>query len=93
VDVGLATAGPWQRDRWIGDETERRAAHTFDVTRQNDTVVTQRQTRQRRRGHRVAAEERHRNAVVHLLIDQHANMLAFGQRADGAPCRAAAFRY
>ena len=88
--VGLSVAAA--RAAAIGFSTVRRKCAPFSRStrhRHHRAVVAQREARQRRRGHRVAAEERHRDAVIHLLVDQHAEMLALGaaRRSRAAPRR------
>ena len=68
--------------RRVGRDAKMRAFQAFDARRHHRAVESQRQLGQGRRGHGVAAEKGRRDAVVHLLVDQHAQVLAVLERAQ-----------
>src|SRR4051812_49103526 len=83
VGMRIAAARQWQRRR--NSDPEARAFEPLDPQRQHGTIETERQNREGGSGHRRAAKERHRDAVIHLLVRQQTQMRATTQRRDRLP--------
>ena len=90
-DVGLTVAGPDQFQRRQDRQPEPRSLQARDPGRNHRAIVPQGQFRQRRRGHHVAAEKLHRNAVIHLLVHQHGEMIATLEGLQQQPGAGGAF--
>src|SRR5437660_1340400 len=79
----LAAACEGQRRELRDPETC--AIEPLDPERQDVAVEPERQHSKGGGGHRRAAKERHRNAVIHLLVREQCQMRAAAQRRDRAP--------
>ena len=90
-DVPLLIAGFCDR-QWRGDnEFLPVPAETHDVGGHDRAIEFQRQPGNGGAGHGVPAEERHRNAVIHFLIDRHSDVPALFDSLQQQPCAALAF--
>ena len=83
VGMRIAAARQWQRRR--DSDPEARAFEPLDPQRQHGTIEAERQNREGGSGHCRAAEERHRDAVIHLLVRKQTQMRATAQRRDRLP--------
>ena len=68
--LSAARQGQRREDR----DTEACAIESFNPERQHIAVKAQRQNGESGGGHRWTAEERHRDAVIHLLVRKQAQM-------------------
>ena len=73
-DILFLIAAPGYRERRRDNKFLFMPACTHDMCGHDGAVEFQRQPGDGGAGHGVAAEERHRDAVVHFLIDQHADV-------------------
>ena len=80
--VVAARQGQRRKDR----DAEAYAVKSLNPERQHVAVEAERQNSEGWRGHRRAAKERHRDAVIHLLVRKQAQMLAAAQRRNRATC-------
>ncbi len=71
---------------------KRAPASRSTRSRQHVAVEAQRQSGERRCGHRRAAEKRHRDPVIHLLVGKQRQMGAAAQRRNRPPRGDRAFR-
>jgi len=81
--LGVAARGI---ERRLEADSEMRAAEPLEPHRHGRAVVALGEAGERRRGHGIAPEERHGDAVVELLIDQHTEPSALGQNRDRTAC-------
>src|SRR6516162_1853198 len=77
-----AVQGERRKDR----DAKARAIESLNPERQHVAVEAERQNSEGRRGHRRAAKERHRDAVIHLLVRKQAQMRAAAQSRNRATC-------
>src|SRR5438045_7848045 len=84
--VSMRLAAARQRQRRKDRDTEACAIKSLNPERQHVAVEAERQNSEGWRGHRRAAKERHRDAVIHLLVRKQAQMLAEAQRRNRATC-------
>ena len=76
MDVGFAIAAIRQGKRCFGDDAQAGRGDAHASNGYHGAMIAQGQGCQSRGGHGGTAKEVHGNAVVHLLIGQHAEELA-----------------
>src|SRR5438132_1312387 len=77
--VATPAAGVWQRQWRFADQAEAGGTKALDMARHHRAAEAKRIDGCRRRGHRRVTEERDGDTVVHLLIDQDAEIAARSQ--------------
>jgi len=90
--VSMRLAAAWQGQRRRDGDAKTCANQSLNPERQHVAVETERQNSEGRRGHRRAAKERYRDAVIHLLVRKQAQMRAAAQRRNRVTCGYCALR-
>ena len=90
--VSMRLAAALQRQRRKDRDAEAYAVKSLNPERQHVAVEAERQNSERWRGHRRAAKEWHRDAVIHFLVRKQAQMLPAVQRRNRTTCSYCALR-